>query len=162
MLRVCQNRQSAITHIMTRIDTRATNQLNLFSTIASRVEAFYTKSGKTVSDYTTLLSNISTTHAQATNDLATLKTNSTFSCTSTSPKGMVTAFQGYLKTAISDLKAYKTAVKNLIVAVATANGVKLSSSQTGQSSVSGSTQNTAANSNSGTSHSTANTAKGGN
>lgn len=129
MLRVCQNRENAINNIINRIDTRATNQLTLFSTIATRVEAFYTKQGKTTADYATLVAAVNTAQAKATSDLSTLKSNSSFTCSNTNPKGMVLAFQGYLKTAITDLKSFKTAVKNLIVGVATANGVTLSANQ---------------------------------
>ena len=135
-LKACDNRKVAVTNIMNRIDTRTTNQLKLFDTIASRVEAFYTKSGKTVSNYQTLVGDITTAETAAQNDLSTLKDNSTFTCTG-DPHGMVTAFQGYLKTAISDMKNVKTAVKNLIVAVAQANGVNVSSSSS--SNTSGST-----------------------
>ena len=39
-LRVCQNRQKAITNIMSRIADRGQKQLNLFSNIATKTEAF--------------------------------------------------------------------------------------------------------------------------
>jgi hypothetical protein len=113
---------------MTRIDTRAQNQITLFSTIATRVENFYTKQGKTLSNYTQLVAAVNTSQAQATSNFATVKSSSTFNCSSSNPKGMVTTFQGYLKTEISDLKNFKTAVKNLIVGVASANGVSVSAS----------------------------------
>ncbi len=134
-LKACQNREAAITNIMTRIDTRAQNQLTLFGTIATRLETFYTTKGKTVSNYNQLLAAIASAKAQAETDFGTLQTNSNFTCSSTDPKGMVTAFQSYLKMEISDLQNYRTAVKNLIVAVATANGVTVSSSN--QSSTQG-------------------------
>lgn len=133
-LKACQNRQSAITNIMNRIDTRTQNQLNLFSTIATRVENFYTSQGKTFSNYTQLVNAVNAAKAKAETDLTTLKSNTTFSCSSTNPKGMVTAFQSYLMTAISDLQNYRTAVKNLIVGVATANGVTVSTSATSTTS----------------------------
>lgn len=127
-LRACQNREKAINNIMTRIDTRAQNQLTLFGTIATRVESFYTAKSKTVSNYDQLVAAIASAKAQAETDFGTMQSNSTFSCTANNPKGMVTSFQNNLKTEISDLKAYKTSVKNLIVAVASANGVTISSS----------------------------------
>lgn len=124
--KACQNREAAINNIMSRIDTRAQNQLTLFGTIATRVEGFYTSKGKTVSNYDQLVAAIATAKTQATTDLSTMQGNSTFSCSSSDPKGMVTAFQGYLKTEITDLQSYRTAVKNLVVAVASANGVTVS------------------------------------
>jgi hypothetical protein len=127
-LKACQNRQVAIKNIMTRIDTRAQNQLNLFNTIATRVESFYVKKGKTLSNYDQLVAAVQSASVQTSTDFGTLKSNSTFTCSIGSPKGMVTVFQGYLKTEISDLKNLRTAVKNLIVGVASANGVTISNS----------------------------------
>ncbi len=152
-LKACQNREVAVKNIMSRIDTRAQNQINLFSTIAQRVEALYVKQGKTVANYAQLLAAIASAKTQAETDLGTLQTNSTFSCSASNPKGMVLAFQGYLKTEISDLQAFRTAVKNLIVAVATANGVNLSSSNQASSSQTTSS-NQSSSSNQGTTQST--------
>lgn len=126
-LKACQNREAAVNRIITNIDTRTQNQLNLFSTIAGRVETFYTTSGKTVANYDTLKGAMTTARTTAQSDLSTMLTNSTFSCSTTNPKAMVTSFQAYLKTEISDLQSYRTAVKNLIVAVAKANDVTVNS-----------------------------------
>lgn len=129
-LRACQNREHAINTIMSRIDTRAQNQLSLFSAIATRVENFYTSKGKTVSNYNQLTAAIDSAKTQAQTDLGTMQTSSTLDCTGNNPKGVVSAFQSYLKTEITDLQGYRTAVKNLIVAVAHANGVTVSDSST--------------------------------
>ncbi len=129
-LRACNNRQAAIKNIMTRIDTRAQNQISLFGTIATRVEIFYVSKGKTFSNYNQLVLSVNAAKAQAETDFGTLRVNSSFSCGSSNPKSMVLAFQGYLKTEISDLRNYRTSVKNLIVGVASANGLKVSGSNT--------------------------------
>lgn len=140
-LKACQNREAAVNNIMQRIDTRAQNQLTLFGTIATRVENFYTAKGKTVSNYDQLVAAISTAKTQAETDLSTMQSNSTFSCSSSNPKATVTAFQSYLKTEIGDLQSYRTAVKNLIVAVAKANGATVSGTgQTSDTSTQSSTQ----------------------
>lgn len=134
-LKSCQNRETAINNIISRIDTRAQNQITLFGTIATRVENFYTSQGKTVSNYAQLVAAVNSAKTQANADFGTLKTNSTFSCSSSNPKAVVTAFQSYLKTEISDLQNYRTAVKNLIVGVASANGTTVS--DTSKSSTTG-------------------------
>lgn len=136
-LKACQNRENAINNIMSRTNTRAQNQLALFNTIATRVEGFYTSKGKTVSNYDQLVAAIASAKAQATTDLGAVQSSSTFSCTANDPKGMVTAFQGYLKTEITDLQSYRTAVKNLIVAVASANGTTVSGANQSSSSQGG-------------------------
>lgn len=119
-LKACQNRQKAINTILGRIVTRGDNQLQLFNTIAQRVEAFKTSKNVTVANYDQLLATLQTDQTKATNDLAAMKTNDTLDCTGSNPQGMVSAFQTDLKTEISDLKTYRTDVKNLIVAVKTA------------------------------------------
>ena len=136
-LKACQNRENAINNIMSRIDTRAQNQISLFSTIATRVENFYTQQGKALSNYSQLVAAVNAAQTQAENDFSTLKSTSNFSCSISNPKGMVTAFQSYLKTEISVLQNYRTTVKNLIVGVASANGVNLSSSNQSGSSAGG-------------------------
>jgi hypothetical protein len=120
-LKTCQNRQTEITSIMTRSVTRAQNQLDLFATIASRTEGFYTKRGKTLTNYDNLVAAIASAKAQAETDLQTLKGFS-FSCDSSDPKGQITAFKAALATERSDLQAYRTAVKNLIVGVKSVQG----------------------------------------
>lgn len=125
-LRACQNREKAINSIMSRIDTRAKNQITLFGTIATRVENFYTQKGKTVSNYDQLVAAVNTAKDKANTDFATMQSGSNFTCSANDPKGMVTTFQTYLKTEISDLQNYRTAVKNLIVGVAKAQGTTLS------------------------------------
>lgn len=131
-LRACQNRENAINNIMSRIDTRAQNQLTLFGTIAARVENFYTSKSRSISNYDQLLAAITLAKSQAETDLSTMEANSSFSCTANNPRGMVTAFQGYLKTEINDLQNYRTSVKDLIVAVAQANGVNVSDQSNAQ------------------------------
>ncbi len=129
-LKACQNRQNAISNIMTNITTRSQNQLTLFTTIATRVETFYTTGGKTLSSYDQLVAAVNAAKTQATTDLSTMRTNSVFSCSSSDPKGTVNSFQQYLKTEITDLQNYRTSVKNLIVGVASVNGVTVSGSNT--------------------------------
>ncbi len=131
-LKACQNRENAINTIMTRIDDRAQNQIALFTTIATRVEGFYTAQGKTLSNYSQLVAAVNSAKTQAEADFGTMQSTGSFSCTMNNPKGIVDAFQGYLKTEISDLQNYRTAIKNLIVGVASANGVTLSSGNTNQ------------------------------
>jgi hypothetical protein len=129
-LRSCQNREKAVNNILTRVSTRGQNQLTLFSTIAQRVEAFVTTKNLTVVNYAQLVATMNTDKAIATADLAAMKTNVTLDCTSNDPQGKISSFKSSLQKEISDLKTYKTDVKNLIVAVKTAVGSTTSSSST--------------------------------
>lgn len=127
-LKACQNRENAINNIMARIVDRGTKQINVFDTIAVRVEDFYAKQGKTVSNYGALVTAADAAKTKAQADLAAVKTDATFSCVSPDPKATITAFQSTLRLEIADLKAYKTAVRNLIVAVKSVDGASASQS----------------------------------
>ncbi|MBI3573092.1 MAG: hypothetical protein HY092_02735 [Candidatus Kerfeldbacteria bacterium] len=121
-LRVCQNRQAALNQIMSRRANRAERQLNVFSTIASRVETFYVNKGRTISNYDALVAKVNETKTAAEIQVATLKQDATFDCTAENPKGMATTFKDQLRTTAVALQAYKTAIKNLIVGVKSAQG----------------------------------------
>jgi hypothetical protein len=117
-LKVCENRHKSITNIMSRISDRGQKQLNLFSTIATRTEAFYINKGKTLSNYDTLVTAVNDKKAAAQTTVDAIKADSaSFSCSSTDPQGSIAGFKTALKTEIQALKDYKTAVKNLIVGV---------------------------------------------
>lgn len=122
-LKVCQNREKAITNIMTRVSDRGQKQLTLFGAIATRTETFYASKGKTLSNYDVLVADVNAKAAVAQTALATTKADSTsFSCDGTDPKGFVSSFKGSLKTEISALQDYRTSVKNLIVGVKSVQG----------------------------------------
>lgn len=129
-LMLCEKRQSNINTILSRMVARGNNQVTLFSTIAQRVEAFVTSKNLTVSNYAQLVATITADQTRVESDLATLKANDSFDCTSSNPRALITTFQSDLKQEITDMQTYKTDIMNLIQAVksvAQANG----SSQTG-------------------------------
>lgn len=128
MLKVCNNKQADIQKIMNNIDLRTNNQMNLFSSIATRVENFYLSSGHTISNYQTLVLAVNNAKIKTSTDLSLLNNHKTFVCSDSAPKTLVNSFQSYLKSEIKDLQNYRLAIKNLIVAVAQANKVSISSS----------------------------------
>lgn len=122
-LKVCQNRERAIDNILTKIASRGQKQLDLFSTIATRVETFYTDKGKVLSNYNALVTELNTKKAAAQSTVDTIKAASvTFKCDGTDPKGVATSFKDALKKEIAALQDYKTAVKNLVVGVKSVQG----------------------------------------
>jgi hypothetical protein len=126
-LRVCQNRQKAITNIMSRIADRGQKQLDLFGTIATRVETFYTDKGKTLDTYDTLVADVSAKQDAAQTTVDAVKSASTgFSCDSDDPQAFVSTFKDSLKSEISALQDYRTAVKNLTVGVKSVQGTTTS------------------------------------
>lgn len=122
-LKACQNREKAITNIMSRIADRGQKHFTLFSTIADRTEAFYADKGNILSNYEALVVDVNNKAVAAQAALDTLKTSSTsFSCDGTDPKGFVDSFKSDLKAEISALQDYRTSVKNLIVGVKSVQG----------------------------------------
>ena len=132
-LKVCQNRETRIKHIMARIADRGQKQVNLFSSIAEKTQKFYTEKGRTVASYDTLVADVEAKKTSAQSAVDTIKSNSeAFVCTADDPRGMVSTFQDNLKAEIQALKAYKTSVKNLIVAVKSAQSTAASSTEGGE------------------------------
>ncbi len=130
-LKACQNREKAITNIMSRLADRGQKQLNLFSSIADKTEAFYATKGKTVATYDALVADLATKKAAAEEAVNTVtSTSTTFKCDGTDPKGVVSSFKDSLKAEITTLKDYRTAVKDLIVGVKSAQGVTSSADKT--------------------------------
>jgi hypothetical protein len=117
-LKVCQQRQKVITNIMARTATRGQKQIDLFSGIADKTEAFYANKGKTLSTYNTLVADVTAKKAVAQTTVDDIKNRSVeFACDGTDPKGAASSFKTELKAETTALKDFRTAVKNLIVGV---------------------------------------------
>ncbi len=126
-LKACQNREKAINNIMSRIADRGQKQLDLFNSIATKTETFYTDKGKTLSNYDALVADVTAKKAAAQTAVDAVKAkSSTFSCDGSDPKGTAAVFKDSLKGEISVLKDYKTSVKNLIVGVKSVQGTTTS------------------------------------
>lgn len=139
-LKVCQIREKSIDNIMARIAERGQKQLDLFTTIATRVETFYTSKGKTLSNYDALVADVNAKQAAAQTAVNQVKADKvSFKCDGTDPKGAAASFQSDLKLEISALKDYRTSVKNLIVGVKSVQGTA-SSSQNSTNNTSGGNQ----------------------
>jgi len=117
----CDRRQKTVETILSHIATRGQKQIDLFGTIATRVENFATTNNKQPSNYDSLVAAVNTAHDNAVAAVADIQTKSTsvnLNCNSpTGSKGVAESFKAELKSEISALQAYRTAVKNLIVGV---------------------------------------------
>lgn len=131
-LKACQNRENAIQTRSKQLIKMAENMLTTFDKIVSRAEEYYTSkvvpSGKTVSNYDALVADIATKKQTTQTDLDKATADATaFSCTGNDPKGQLTQFRTDMQTVKKDLKDYRTAIKNLIVAVRSVIGTTESS-----------------------------------
>lgn len=126
-LRACQAKQQGVIKRMTQLEKMATNMLGKFSEIQARVEKYYIDkvlpSGKTVANYSVLLADIQTKKTAVQTAITAVKTGSAgFSCTIGDPKEQVKLFRDGMKEVKSALKAYRTSIRNLIVAVRSLGG----------------------------------------
>lgn len=126
-LRACQARENAIKTRSSHLTQLATTMETKFDAIAVRVETYYTSkvvpSGKTVSNYDTLVADIQTKKAAVSTVLLTAQTDAnSFSCTGASPREQLTKFRVDMQAVKSALKDYRTSIKNLIVAVHSVTG----------------------------------------
>lgn len=122
-LQSCLAREKGIKNRAQHLNQLATNMQEQFDVIAGRVEEYYTKSGKTITEYDTLLADITSKKAAVTAALAVTKADAdNFTCEGLDPKGQVTKYREDMQSVIQALKDYRTSIKNLIVAVRSANG----------------------------------------
>jgi len=117
-LKACQQREKAIGNIMLRMSNRGTKQLAVFTKISDRVQAFYTEKGLTLDNYDVLVAEVNAKKIEAEAFVATVKESApTFKCDGTDPRGAANSFKENLKAQNTSLKSYRTAIKNLIVAI---------------------------------------------
>jgi predicted nucleotidyltransferase len=119
--KVCEKRQANIKKHMTNTASRGERQLEVFTKIADRVQKFYVDKKLSVANYDELVAAMESAKADVKTAVEAAKSDSTtFQCGADNPKGLADTFKGRLKVEIEALKAYRTSVKNLIVAVKSA------------------------------------------
>lgn len=123
-LKVCQVHERNIKNRLDSLTRLVTNQEEKFASIAARVENHYTTklvpAGKTIPNFDSLVSDISTKKTAVDSTLATAKADASgFSCTASDPKSFLTQFRKDMQTVKSALKDYRKSVRNLIVAIRT-------------------------------------------
>lgn len=126
-LKSCQAKQNAIKKRSDQLVKMTNNMLDKFDKIATRVETYYTDvvvpSGKTVSNYDALLADIAAKKTAVQTALTKAQTDAqAFDCTGSDPKGQLTQFREDMQSVKKALKDYRTAIKNLIVAVRSVTG----------------------------------------
>lgn len=126
-LRACQAKEKAIKKRTEQLVKLATTMQEKFDAIAGRVEEYYTSkvvpSGKTVTNYDSLVADIQTKKGAVQTALSQAQTNvASFSCTSDDPKGQLAQFKDDMRAVKSALKNYRTSIKNLIVAIRSVTG----------------------------------------
>lgn len=131
-LKACQNREKAIKNIMSRISDRGAKQLDVFTKISDRTQEFYKEKGVTLNNYEALVEEVEAKKAAAEVVVEAVKNDSTeFKCDGDNPKATADIFKDNLKAMNQALKDYKTAVKDLIVGVKSAQSTATEGSTEG-------------------------------
>ncbi|MFZ1459127.1 MAG: hypothetical protein WAT17_04600 [Candidatus Saccharimonadales bacterium] len=120
--KVCKNREASIKKIASNIQERATRQLDVFGKIADRTMKFYEDKQYSVATYDDLVATVNDKRAaaeQAVKDVSGF--SESFSCTSDNAATFKDDVKSQLQAEQAALKEYKTAIKDLIVGVKSAN-----------------------------------------
>lgn len=126
-LRSCQAREGALIKRSTGMTTRASNMMQKFQSIATKVETYYDGTvkpdGKTLANYAELKADIDAKALAVTAAVEAAKTNlAEFSCDGNDPKSVMADYRDSMQATNKALKEYRTAIKNLIQAIHKLNG----------------------------------------
>ena len=105
----------------------ATSMIEKFNTTAQKAEDYYTTkvlpTGKTVSNYDTLVAAIATKKAAVGSALTKAQADmAAFSCDNGDPKAQMTQFKNDMQAVKQALKEYRQSIKDLIVAIHSVTG----------------------------------------
>lgn len=115
-LDICKQRETQINGIIARSVSQNKQQLGVFERIEVRVKAFYTDHKLNAADYDNLISRLDDAHSAAVAGLNTVETIR-FSCDTTDASNPGGVIKNAMIQKNDALAAYKTALKNLIVAI---------------------------------------------
>lgn len=123
-LRACQALSSNIVARSTHLVNLVKQMEETFTAIAKRVEQYYLSiavpSGATLTNYDALVANIVTKENTVNPLLAAAQSvASNFSCDNNNPSAQLTQYRTNMQAVVKELEDYRTAIKNLIVAVRT-------------------------------------------
>jgi len=126
-MKACQAKEGVIKTRMNNLLRLTNNIFRVFGDITARVEEFYqtkvTTEGKTVANYDTLKQTVQNKKEAAQASLTKANQDSQdFSCNNGNPKLALNTFRQDMQNVKSALKDYRTAIKNLIVAVHSVTG----------------------------------------
>jgi len=130
-LRACQAISASLVTRSTHLVDLVNQMEKTFTSIAQGVEQYYLTSvlptGTTLSNYNTMVADIATEQNALTSLIqAALTDVSSFSCTGNNPAAQLTQYRTDMQAVLKGLQDYRTAIKNLIVAVRTLPSVKSS------------------------------------
>ena len=131
-LQACEAREKRIDATMEQMTKRGQTHIAVFTKISDRVQVFYAEKGRTVENYDALVAAVQAKKLAAEQAVSGAQSvGEVFSCTGDNPKIASTEFREAHKVQVAALKEYRTAVKNLIVAVKSAQSSQTKAGNTG-------------------------------
>jgi hypothetical protein len=120
--KVCENRQKAVDNKLSAFSNAANDHLTRLNNVFTKLQDYHTANPTAASNYATLLAAARANQTTAIEAVATLKaTNTSFSCTATTdPAAGLRAAKTAAANARDALKAYRTSLKDIVVAFAQA------------------------------------------
>lgn len=121
-LRACEARKDAVTNRMASLVRFSNNMLEKFNAISLRVQQFYTDkvlpTGVTVANYDALVKDVADKKAVVETAIAAAQADvNGFSCDDSDIRDQYSTFRQSMQAVKQALQNYRTAIKNLIVAV---------------------------------------------
>lgn len=123
-LQACQSLASSVTTRSNHLVDLVTQQVKTFNGIALGIEQYYLKNvvptGAILTNYDSLVADITTKQNVITTPLMAAENDITnFSCTGNNPAAQLTQFRTDMQAVLTALQAYRTSIKNLIIALST-------------------------------------------
>lgn len=139
-LRKCEALSANITRRSTHLVELVNKMIKVFTSIANRVEQYYlTKvvpAGGSLPNYDALVAEIATKQSALTPLVEAAQADAAnFTCTGNNPKAQLTQYRSDMQAVIRGLQEYRTAIKNLIVAVRTLKSLDVSGTPSATPSV---------------------------
>ncbi|HET8709705.1 MAG TPA: hypothetical protein VFL85_05530 [Candidatus Saccharimonadales bacterium] len=129
--KVCANIQKAVNNKLSAFDSHADSYLTRLDTAYTKLKDYQSTKNAQVDNWNDLLTAADAKKADATASVDALKALGTsIDCTSNDPAGMLASVKSGAASTRDSLKAYRTALKNIIVALAHANGTDDSTTKT--------------------------------
>ncbi|MBI2031921.1 MAG: hypothetical protein HYT08_04885 [Candidatus Levybacteria bacterium] len=126
-LRVCQVKEKIITNRSANMVNHVNRIIAVFDSIVTRITNYYQSrlvpQGRILANFDALILDIQTKKNAITPLLEAAQSDvDNFNCEGDDPKGQLDQFKQDIRAIIPGLKAYKTSVRNLIVAIASIRG----------------------------------------
>lgn len=118
--KVCEAHAEQINKVMDNVAKRTDTHMSNITNVYVLAKAFYVKNDLAVDNFDQLVANVDAKKAAAESIAATLTKRSDFSCESDGPKTDIQEFKNQRLDKVNAVKAYRTAVKELVAAIRTA------------------------------------------